>query len=122
MTDESKTVDDMRRGSLRKELYVITSIPAALCEQLDRTRPRHLEYQTKLEKDGILFAAGPLFEQDGSRAGGLIILRVDSFAAAKAIADADPYHAAGRRTCTMQRWTVSEGSYMTYSDQKVDVV
>ena len=96
MTDDSKTVDDMRRGPLRKELYVITSIPAAPREQLDRTRPRHLEYQTKLEKDGILFAAGPLFEEDGGRAGGFIILRADSFAAAKAIADADPYHAAGQ--------------------------
>jgi hypothetical protein len=67
MTEEIKTVDDMRRGPLRKELYVITSIPAAPREQLDRTRPRHLEYQTKLEKDGILFAAGPLFKDRGVR-------------------------------------------------------
>jgi hypothetical protein len=125
MTEEIKTVDDMRRGPLRKELYVITSIPAAPREQLDRTRPRHLEYQTKLEKDGILFAAGPLFKEDGIRAGGLIILRADSFAAAKAIADADPYHAAGQRTYTVQRWTVSEGSYslrVTYSDSNVAVI
>jgi hypothetical protein len=125
MTDETKMVDDLRRGPLRKELYVITSIPVAPREELDRTRPRHLDYQTKLEKDGILFAAGPLFKEDGSRAGGLIILRADSFAAARAIADADPYHAAGQRTYTMQRWTVSEGSYtlrVTYSDQKVAVI
>jgi hypothetical protein len=43
MIDEIETVGDMGRGPLRKEVYVITSVPVAPCEKLDRTRPRHLE-------------------------------------------------------------------------------
>ena len=125
MTNETATADEMRRRHLGKELYVITSTPAAAREELDRLLPRHLQHQTRLEQDGILFAAGPLFNQNGSRAGGLIIIRANSFAAAKAIADTDPYHAAGLRTYMLQRWTVNEGSYtlrVTCSDQKVEII
>jgi uncharacterized protein YciI len=125
MTTDTATIDEMRRGHLGKELYVITSIPVASREELERLLPQHLQHQTGLERDGILFAAGPLFREDGSRAGGLIIIRANSFAAAQSIASSDPYHAEGLRSYTMQRWTVNEGSYtlrVTYSDQKVAVI
>jgi uncharacterized protein YciI len=125
MSNETAMTNEMRRGHLGKELFVITSTPVAPREELERLRPRHLQHQTRLEQDGVLFAAGPLFNEDGSRAGGLIIIRADSFTAAQSIAGSDPYHAEGLRSYTMQRWTVNEGSYtlrVTYSDQKVAVI
>ncbi len=109
---------------LGKELYVIVTKPAAPREAIERLLREHLEHQVKLEKSGIMFAAGPIANEDGSAAGGLIVIRAESFAAAKAIADSDPYHRAGLRTYTLMRWTVNEGSYsvrINYSDQSVTI-
>jgi uncharacterized protein YciI len=110
------------RNFLGKELYVVITTPAAPREELDKMLPEHLAHQVRLEKEGIMFAAGPLTKEDGSRFGGLFAIRADSFAAAKAIADSDPFHRAGLRTYTLMRWTVNEGSYgirVNYSDRTV---
>ena len=92
-------------------------------EQLRATLPAHLDHQVKLEKEGVLFAAGPLDAEDGSRRG-LIVIRAESFADARRIADTDPFHAEGLRTYTVEQWTVNEGSYtvrLTYSDQRLSL-
>ena len=97
--------------------------PDTTPEQLRATLPAHLDHQVKLEKDGILFAAGPLDAEDGARRG-LIVIRAESFAEAHGIADTDPFHAEGLRTYTVERWTVNEGSYtvrLTYSDQRLSL-
>ena len=50
------------------------------------------------------------------------MIRADSFAEARRIADTDPFHAQGLRTYTVEQWTVNEGSYtvrLTYSDQRL---
>ena len=97
--------------------------PDTTPEQLRATLPAHLDHQVKLEKDGILFAAGPLDAEDGARRG-LIVIRAGSFAEARKIADTDPFHAQGLRTYTVEQWTVNEGSYtvrLTYSDQRLSL-
>ena len=97
--------------------------PATTPEQLRATLPAHLDHQVKLEKEGVLFAAGPLAAEDGSRRG-LIVIRAESFADARRIADSDPFHAEGLRTYTVEQWTVNEGSYtvrLTYSDQRLSL-
>lgn len=124
MTKPDDSHSHLTRGFLRKELYVIVTTPVAAREELDKLLPKHLEHQVKLEKAGIMFAAGPLSKEDGTRVGGMIVIRAESFAAAKAIADTDPYHKAGLRTYTLTRWTVNEGSYgirVNYSDQSVSI-
>ncbi len=71
-----------------------------------------------------MFAAGPMMNEDGTPAGGLIVIRAKDFAAAREIADADPFHLAGLRSYTLRRWTVNEGSYslrVNYSDQSVTI-
>ena len=71
-----------------------------------------------------MFGAGPLAGEDGTRVGGMIIIRASSFAEARAIADSDPYHRNGLRTYTLTRWTVNEGSYtvrVNYSDQTMTI-
>ncbi len=95
--------------------------PGTTREQLGTTLPAHLDHQVRLEQEGILFAAGPLDAEDGSRRG-LIVIRAESFEEARRIADTDPFHAQGLRTYTVERWTVNEGSYtvrLTYSDQRL---
>ena len=50
---------------------------------------------------------------------GMIIIRANSEAEARAIADADPYHRGGFRSYRLQRWMMNEGSFgvrLRYSD------
>ena len=97
--------------------------PDTTPEQLRATLPAHLDHQVALEKQGVLFAAGPLDAEDGSRRG-LIVIRANSFEDARRIADTDPFHAQGLRTYTVEQWTVNEGSYtvrLTYSDQRLSL-
>jgi uncharacterized protein len=110
--------------ALRRSLWVVTTRPArgpGMAEVL----PVHLAYQKKLERNGALFGAGPIFE-DGSDTptGGMIILRAASEAEARALADADPFHAAGLRSYSLHRWLLNEGAMtvtIRYSDQSVDI-
>ena len=48
---------------LRKDLYVIFTRPVAPKEKIMELLPKHLERQVELEKQGILFAAGPMEPQ-----------------------------------------------------------
>lgn len=125
MSDAEPSAKDLAHGTLGKELFVVMSTPAAPREELAAMLPVHLEHQIKLEKQGILFGAGPVFDKGASGPSfGLIIIRADSFDAAQAIAESDPFHKSGLRTFTLQRWILNEGSYtvtVNYSDQTAAV-
>lgn len=113
----------LTRNYLGKELYVIFTVPNATREEMMPVMPDHLARQVELEEQGILFAAGPMFEEAGQApVRGMVIIRANSFEEARAIADEDPFHKAGLRTYTLDRWVVNEGSYtvnVKYSDQSM---
>ena len=46
-------------------------------EELEPLIPAHLANQVRLEKEGIMFAAGPLTKEDGTRYGGMFVLRAE---------------------------------------------
>ncbi|MGE0255886.1 MAG: YciI family protein [Alphaproteobacteria bacterium] len=72
----------------------------------------HLDWLNDLEARSILFAAGPLREPDGPMTGeGMFVLRAASLAAARALAAAEPFHAAGVRTFDLFPWQVNEGGF-----------
>jgi hypothetical protein len=124
MSDAADRVKRLTEKFLGLQLYVIHTVPKASREELDRVLPDHLDHQVRLEKSGVMFAAGPMANADGTPAGGLIVIRAKDFAEATAIADSDPFHKAGLRTYTLRRWTVNEGSYglhVNYSDQTVTI-
>mgnify|MGYP000574944638 CR=1 FL=1 len=112
------------RGALAFELYVVESMPSAKPEELQETLPRHLDYQKAMEAEGKLFLAGPLSDDTGEMmfGSGLIIYRAASMAEASSMAEGDPMHKEGRRTFTLRKWLVNEGSptlSTRLSDQKV---
>lgn len=122
-TDPRETVRRMTAKMLGKTLYVVHTVPAAPAEAAAML-PAHLEHQVRLEQAGIMFGAGPMTNEDGSPAGGLIVIRADSFEHARAIVDEDPMHKAGLRTYTIRRCTMNEGSFtltVNYSDQSVSI-
>jgi len=93
-----------------ENLYAVLTTPVVERDEIMAALPDHLDYQVSLEERGIMFAAGPLFAEDGAppRAG-LIIIRANSFAEAEEIAQADPMHARGLRTYTLDKWQINEG-------------
>ena len=93
-----------------KTLYVITTRPAHPGADLRTHMVAHLRHQIALEKQGVLFAAGPLTGEDGGWPGtGMFVIRAESFDAARAIADEDPMHKSGERVYELRRWRLHEG-------------
>lgn len=116
----AKTPEELYATMLRQTLYVITTTPARGPGMQD-VLPAHLDYQIQMERDGALFGAGPLFEE-GAEApyAGMIIVRAKSEAEARTLADADPFHVAGLRHYSLNRWMLNEGAMtftVRYSDQ-----
>ena len=110
---------------LQKDLYVIFTRPVAPREKIMELLPKHLERQVELEKQGILFAAGPMEPQENDKPRtGMIIIRADSFEDAHAIAMEDPLHAAGLRKFDIWNWSMNEGSFtvtISYSNQSAAI-
>lgn len=110
---------------LNKTLYVITTVPCAPREEMLKHMSAHIDRQVELEEKGIMFGAGPLFDEESEQpVAGMIIVRADSFEHAKEIADGDPMHANGVRSYTIRRWRLNEGSFnvtIRYSAQSADI-
>ena len=114
------------KDMLQTDLYVIFTRAIAPREEIMKMLPQHLERQVELEKQGILFAAGPMEPEDSDKPRtGMIIVRADSFEHANEIAMADPFHAAGLREFEVWNWSMNEGSFtvtINYSDKSANVV
>lgn len=99
------------KGMLQKRLYAISTTAVDGLGPILANIEDHLDFQRKLEADGILFAAGPIFTEDEADwlGEGLVIVRAASRAEAVAIAERDPMHARGARTFTVRPWMINEG-------------
>jgi uncharacterized protein len=118
-------IRQLTQRMLRKKLYVVLSKGAATPEQIGAILPQHLEYMIGLEKQGVLFASGPLTAAAGQPAGdGLTILRAASAKEAHSIASADPFVAGKLRSFEVREWTLMEGSFglkVNFSDQSLEI-
>jgi len=118
-------IADLTRKMLRKKLYVVLSKPAQSPEKLQPFLSAHLEYMIALEKNGQVFASGPLSDGAGPPTGqGLTILRAKNAAEARALAEGDPFVANGVRSFELKEWTLMEGSLglrVNLSDQSIEV-
>lgn len=124
MAESREQLEGMLDKFLNKDMYVIITTPC-VGPEIQKNIELHLDNQVKLEKDGVMFAAGPLYnEGDKLPSHGMFIVRADSFEEAKKIADSDPFHKMGLREYTIQKWRMNEGSYtitVNYSDQSVKI-
>jgi uncharacterized protein len=112
---------------LQKQLYAIFTTPTAgIGPVLENLEP-HLQFQIGLEAQGIMFAAGPLWNDEETewRGEGMVVVRAESRVAAVAIAESDPMHKCGARSFIVRPWMVNEGS-MTFrldmSSQKLTML
>tara|TARA_R110000787_G_scaffold36145_26_gene92512 strand:+ start:584 stop:964 length:381 start_codon:yes stop_codon:yes gene_type:complete len=108
----AQQVDEMHAKMLHKTLYIIFSEPTEKTGDRRKIFPKHIEYQLKIEKAGILFAAGPFVDAKGKAQGpGMIVVRAKNMADAKKIAEADPFHKQGYRKFRIQAWQINEGGF-----------
>lgn len=115
------------KGFLAKPLFVVNTRPAAPMETILRHVDEHLAYQVELERQGIMFAAGPLFSQDGEQwsGEGLVIVRAADLEEARRIAARDPMHSSGARSYAVQPWLLNEGALtirVSFSDGRREIV
>jgi uncharacterized protein YciI len=107
---DNREIEALHERMLRKQLWVIITKRVAPPEEMRRHLKAHLEHQISLEKQGIMYGAGPATAPgENEPAFGLIIIRASSADEARRIADRDPMHAAGVRTYTLYQWSMNEG-------------
>ena len=99
-------------GLLGMELYVVFTSATDGMEPIRANVKEHLAYQRMLEDTGVMFAAGPMAEDNGESwsGDGMVVIRADSLEQAKAIAAADPMHISGAREYRVRPWLVNEGT------------
>jgi uncharacterized protein len=107
-----KDVMEASKAMLQKQLYAVFTSPTGRIEPILAGMEEHLAFQVSLEKEGILYAAGPMWTDDEQKweGDGLVVVRAGSRAEAEAIARRDPMHASGARSFTVRPWMINEGT------------
>lgn len=113
-------------GFLAKQLYVVFTTPTnGLAPVMEHVRA-HLDFQVQLQRQGIMFAAGPNWADDevSWEGDGMVVIRASSLAEARAIAAKDPMHVSGARKFTVRPWLINEGTVtvkLIYSTGKFEL-
>jgi len=104
--------ESKKRGYLAKQLYIVSTRPINGIGPVMSNLAIHLAFQEALERDGVMFAAGPNWTDDGQdwEGDGTVVIRASSLAEAKEIASRDPMHANGARSFAVRPWFINEGT------------
>ncbi len=99
------------KGMLQKQLYVVFTIPTNGMGPVMENIEDHLKFQVELEQKGIMLGAGPFWADDEHTwsGEGMVIIRADSLAHARKIAESDPMHSSGARGFKVRPWLLNEG-------------
>ena len=97
---------------LNKDLYVVFTKPTNGMIPVMENLEEHLKFQVSLEKQGIMFGAGPFWEDNEIdwNGEGMVIIRANSITHAEEIASSDPMHKSGARSFTVRPWLLNEGN------------
>jgi len=115
MSEPKITKQDVLNASsemLNKDLYVVFTKPTNGMIPVMENLEDHLKFQVSLEKQGIMFGAGPFWEDNEIdwKGEGMVIIRANSIDHAKEIASTDPMHKSGARSFTVRPWLLNEGN------------
>lgn len=106
MSGPKVTKQDVLNASskmLNKDLYVIFTKPANGMKAVMENLEEHLKFQVSLEKNGVMFGAGPFWEDNEIdwNGEGMVIIRANSLDHAEEITSTDPMHQSGARNFTV---------------------
>ncbi|AJE46733.1 YciI family protein [Celeribacter indicus] len=109
-SNDKAVIAELLGRMMAKEYYMIENRMLADPSDLGPHLADHLRFMIGLEKAGVLFLSGPLYDRDGKMTGeGITVVRASSFEEAEEIAQRDPFVIAGLREPRVQRWVVNEG-------------
>ena len=115
------------KGMLQKQMYVVHTFPTdGMGPVMENIEP-HLKFQIELEEKGIMFGAGPFWDdaEEKWEGEGMVIIRAGSLSEAKEIAASDPMHSSGARHFTVRPWLMNEGTVtvkIRYSDGSRELI
>ncbi len=112
MAVPADAVREASKAMLQKQLYAIFTKAENGLGPVFACIEDHLNFQVSLEKEGVLYAAGPMWTDDEAswEGEGLVVVRAASREAAIAIAERDPMHKSGARSFSVRPWMINEGS------------
>jgi len=121
MSGPKVTKQDVLNASsemLNKDLYVVFTKPENGMKEVMENLEEHLKFQVSLEKNGVMFGAGPFWEDNEIdwNGEGMVIIRANSLDHAKQIAASDPMHQSGARNFTVRPWLLNEGNIQVSLD------
>ena len=121
MNSPKVTKQDVLNASsemLNKDLYVVFTKPENGMKEVMENLEEHLKFQVSLEKNGVMFGAGPFWEDNEIdwNGEGMVIIRANSLDHAKQIAASDPMHQSGARNFTVRPWLLNEGNIQVSLD------
>ena len=121
MNNPKVTKQDVLNASsemLNKYLYVFFTKPENGMKAVMENLEEHLKFQVSLEKNGVMFGAGPFWEDNEIdwNGEGMVIIRANSLDHAKQIAASDPMHQSGARNFTVRPWLLNEGNIQVSLD------
>lgn len=108
MPGDNEEITRLKWRMLMKSYYVMfrniidrSKLPEALLP--------HYRWIIELEKQGHVFASGPLFADDNGPGVGMTVFRTSSFEETAALAAQDPFVLSGAATFEIKRWQLNEG-------------
>jgi uncharacterized protein YciI len=111
---EGRTLEELLPDLRHVQLYMIRmDLAEPVGSPIDHLLPylrEHALWLRHLERTGALFLSGPnrcAEEWDGS---GTAIVRAESLAHARRIAETEPFHSRGLRVNSVHGWQLSEGA------------
>ena len=121
MNNPKVTKQDVLNASsemLNKDLYVVFTKPENGMKEVMENLEEHLKFQVSLEKNGVMFGAGPFWEDNEIdwNGEGMVIIRANSLDHANQIAATDPMHQSGARNFTVRPWLLNEGNIQVSLD------
>ena len=121
MNSPKVTKQDVLNASsemLNKDLYVVFTKPKNGMKAVMENLEEHLKFQVSLEKNGVMFGAGPFWEDNEIdwNGEGMVIIRANSLDHARQIAASDPMHQSGARNFTVRPWLLNEGNIQVSLD------
>lgn len=117
--DKMEKVHALKERMWKKQYYLMFRSPVHP-ERIPEVLLEHYEWMIAMEKDGHVFASGPMFEKGGEQGVGLTVFRADSWEQAEEYAAGDPFVTSGAVKFEIKRWQVNEGRInvsIDFSDQ-----
>jgi uncharacterized protein len=109
MSTEQAEIEQLKSRMLMKSYYVMFRRIVDRAKLAPAVLLAHYQWIIALEKQGHVFASGPLFDAGDAPGVGMTVFRAKDFDEAGAFAAGDPFCVCGAATYEIKRWQLNEG-------------